>query len=78
MGIPFSCMHGTNHQVRPDFLTRESVIVGSHESGSYAYVTVSENEFVINFHDYLADYTTERNPDSRWGFPSGPISDSMW
>ena len=58
MGIPFSCMHGTNHQVRPDFLTRESVIVGSHESGSYAYVTVSENEFVINFHDYLADYFT--------------------
>ena len=36
MGIPFSCMHGTNHQVRPDFgSTRESVIVGaSHFRGA--------------------------------------------
>ena len=35
--------------------------------------------------DYKKQYKNDRSvippsgmPDSRWGFPSGPISDSMW
>jgi Icc protein len=58
LGIPYSCMHGTNHQVWPDFLADDGVIAGSQESASYAYVTVSENEFVVNIHDYLSDHFT--------------------
>jgi 3',5'-cyclic-AMP phosphodiesterase len=52
MGIPFSTLRGTNHQVWFD-LTPEAPHLASHEPPAYAVVLISDQSVVVHTHDYL-------------------------
>lgn len=52
MGIPFTTLRGTNHQVSLDFRA-EGGIPGSHEPPAYAIAFIGSDEVVVHFHDYL-------------------------
>lgn len=56
MGIPFSTMRATNHQVWLDWdATELAAMPGSHEPPAYAVVLFNGEDVVIHFHDYLDD-----------------------
>lgn len=56
MGIPFSTMRATNHQVWLDWTATElAAVPGSHEPPAYAVVLLNGEDVVIHFHDYLDD-----------------------
>jgi len=57
MGIPFSTMRGTNHQVALDFVL-EDAIPGSLEPPQYAVVLIDSDTVVVHFHDYLDETAT--------------------
>jgi 3',5'-cyclic AMP phosphodiesterase CpdA len=52
MGIPFSTLRGTNHQVWFD-LSPDAPHLTSHEPPAYAVVLISEETVVVHNHDYL-------------------------
>lgn len=52
LGIPYSILRGTNHQVAFDFETVEPV-PKNHESPAYAVTLVTPETVVVHFHDYL-------------------------
>lgn len=52
LGLPFSTLRATNHQVWLDFGATED-IPGSHEPPAYAVVIIDEDRVVIHNHDYL-------------------------
>jgi Icc protein len=52
LGLPFSTLRGTNHQVRLDFVAEDD-IPGSHEPPAYAVVNVDAQRVVVHTHDYL-------------------------
>ena len=52
MGIPFSTLRGTNHQVWFD-LSPDAPHLSSHEPPAYAIVLIGEETVVIHTHDYL-------------------------
>lgn len=52
MGIPFSSIRGTSHQVALDLSERETV-PGSHEPPAYALVRVTDDAVIIHAHDFL-------------------------
>jgi 3',5'-cyclic-AMP phosphodiesterase len=52
MGIPFSTLRGTNHQVWFD-LAPTAPHLSSHEPPAYAVALISEETVVIHTHDYL-------------------------
>lgn len=52
MGIPFSSLRGTAHQVALDLSERDQA-PGSHEPAAYALVRLSEEAVIIHTHDYL-------------------------
>lgn len=53
MGIPFSTLRATNHQVWLDWSAKGDSIPGSHEPPAYAVVLVGEETVVVHTHDYL-------------------------
>lgn len=56
MGIPFSTLRATNHQVWLDWSATElAAVPGSHEPPAYAVVLLDGENVVIHFHDYLDD-----------------------
>lgn len=56
MGVPFSTMRATNHQVWLDFRAEQlAAVPGSHEPPAYAVVCLRGEDVVIHFHDYLDD-----------------------
>ena len=54
LGVPFSTLRATNHQVALDF-TAEIVIPGSHEPPAYGVILVDDTTVVVHQHDYLDD-----------------------
>jgi 3',5'-cyclic AMP phosphodiesterase CpdA len=52
MGIPFSTLRGTSHQVWFD-LSPDASHLASHEPPAYAVVLISEETVVVHNHDYL-------------------------
>jgi 3',5'-cyclic AMP phosphodiesterase CpdA len=52
LGIPFTSLRGTAHQVALDLSERDSA-PGSHEPPAYALVRVSEESVVVHAHDFL-------------------------
>jgi 3',5'-cyclic AMP phosphodiesterase CpdA len=52
MGIPFSTLRGTNHQVWFD-LSPDAPHMASHEPSAYAVVLVGDDTVVVHTHDYL-------------------------
>ncbi len=52
LGLPFSTLRGTNHQVWLDFDATED-IPGSHEPPAYAVVIVDSERVLVHTHDYL-------------------------
>lgn len=52
LGIPFSSLRGTAHQVALDLAPRDST-PGSHEPPAYALVRVSRAGVVVHTHDFL-------------------------
>ena len=52
MGIPFSTLRGTNHQVWFD-LSPDGPHLASHEPPAYAVVLIGEETVVVHTHDYL-------------------------
>jgi len=52
LGIPFSTLRGTNHQVCFD-LSPQAPHLSCHEPPAYAVVLISEGTVVIHTHDYL-------------------------
>jgi len=52
MGIPFSSIRGTAHQVALDLSERDDV-PGSHEPPAYALVRVTDDSVIIHAHDFL-------------------------
>ncbi len=52
LGIPFTTLRGTNHQVSLDFAAKGG-IPGSHEPPAYAVVFIDAETVVVHFHDYL-------------------------
>ena len=64
MGIPFSTLRGTNHQVCLD-LSPQAVHLTNHEPPAYAIVLIGEDTVVVHTHDYLDD--SPRFPFSRPG-----------
>jgi hypothetical protein len=52
LGIPFTSLRGTSHQVALDLSERDST-PGSHEPPAYALVRVSEESVVVHAHDFL-------------------------
>lgn len=52
MGIPFSSIRGTSHQVALDLSKRETV-PGSHEPPAYALVRVTDDAVIVHAHDFL-------------------------
>lgn len=57
MGIPFSTMRGTNHQVALNFEI-DGVVPGSLEPPQYAIVLIDGETVVVHFHDYLDETAT--------------------
>lgn len=56
MGVPFSTIRATNHQVWLDFRADDlAAVPGSHEPPAYAVVMLRGEDVVIHFHDYLDD-----------------------
>jgi 3',5'-cyclic AMP phosphodiesterase CpdA len=64
MGIPFSTLRGTNHQVWFD-LNPNAPHLSSHEPPAYAVVLIGEETVVIHTHDYLD--SSQRFPFSKPG-----------
>ncbi|MCW0233896.1 MAG: phosphodiesterase [Ferrovibrio sp.] len=52
LGIPFSTMRATSHQVALDFVS-DGIVPGSHEPPAYAVVRVDPDHVVVHFHDFL-------------------------
>jgi len=52
LGIPFTSLRGTSHQVALDLSERDST-PGSHEPPAYALVRVTEESVVVHAHDFL-------------------------
>ncbi len=52
LGIPFTSLRGTAHQVALDLSERESA-PGSHEPAAYALVRVTGESVVVHTHDFL-------------------------
>lgn len=52
LGISFSTIRSTNHQVWLDFTSTEE-IPGSHEPPAYAVALIEGNQIVIHNHDYM-------------------------
>src|SRR5262245_62560638 len=52
LGIPFSTLRGTNHQVCFE-LSPKAAHLTCHEPPAYAVVLISEDTVVIHTHDYL-------------------------
>ena len=52
MGIPFSSLRGTAHQVALH-LSERDLAPGSHEPAAYALVRVSPDAVIVHSHDYL-------------------------
>jgi Icc protein len=52
LGVPFTTMRGTNHQVALNFVV-ENEVPGSHEPPAYAIVFAEDGLTVVHFHDYL-------------------------
>lgn len=53
MGISFSSLRGTNHQVKLDF--ERSDIQYSHEDPEYAVVFIEDDRIVVHTHNYYSD-----------------------
>ena len=53
MGIPFSTLRGTSHQVCLDWTATGDSIPGSHEPPAYAIVLAGADTVVVHTHDYL-------------------------
>ena len=51
LGLPFSTLRATNHQVALDFVAEE--IPGSHEPPAYSVVLVDDSRVIVHTHDYL-------------------------
>jgi 3',5'-cyclic-AMP phosphodiesterase len=76
MGIPFSTLRGTNHQVWFD-LSPDAPHLTSHEPPSYAVVLIGEHTVVVHNHDYLD--RSPRFPFSKSGveeraYALGPVA----
>ena len=70
MGIPFSTLRGTNHQVWFD-LAPEAPHLASHEPPAYAVVLIGEQSVVVHTHDYL-------DTSPRFPFTSPDIDDRAY
>ena len=64
MGIPFSTLRGTNHQVWFD-LSPDAPHLTSHEPPSYAVVLIGEDTVVVHNHDFL-----DRSPRFPFSIPA--------
>lgn len=54
MGIPFSTLRATNHQVWLDWQATDlAAVPGSHEPPAYGVVLLDGDNVVIHFHDYM-------------------------
>ena len=52
LGIPYSTLRGTSHQVPLDFEATD-IVPKSHEPPAYAVVFLSKDQTTVHFHDYL-------------------------
>ncbi len=52
MGIPFTSLRGTSHQVALD-LAEHDCVPGSHEPAAYALVRVTDDSVIVHAHDFL-------------------------
>ena len=59
MGIPYSVLPATNHQVALDFVI-EGVVPGSHEPPAYAVILLEEDRSVIHLRSFLDRTNTFR------------------
>jgi 3',5'-cyclic AMP phosphodiesterase CpdA len=64
MGIPYSTLRGTNHQVWFD-LSPDAPHLTSHEPPSYAVVLIGEDTVVVHNHDFL-----DRSPRFPFSMPA--------
>jgi 3',5'-cyclic-AMP phosphodiesterase len=53
LGIPYTIVRGTNHQVAPDFTRRGGDIIGSHEPPIYAVALLEKDCIVVHVCEYL-------------------------
>ncbi len=67
LGIPFSTLRGTNHQVSFD-LDAEGGIPGSHEPPAYAVALIGSEQCVVHTHDYLDQSPRFDMSDVAYGF----------
>jgi 3',5'-cyclic-AMP phosphodiesterase len=59
LGIPFSVLPGTNHQVALDFVI-EGVVPGSHEPPAYAVIFLDEDSSIVHLRNFLDTTATFR------------------
>jgi len=53
MGIPYTIVRGTNHQVAPEFGPRGEDIIGSHEPPTYAVALIGTDSIAVHICEYL-------------------------
>lgn len=59
MGIPYSVLLATNHQVALDFVI-EGVVPGSHEPPAYAVIFLEADRSVVHLHNFIDRTNTFR------------------
>ncbi|MFN4090783.1 MAG: phosphodiesterase [Alphaproteobacteria bacterium] len=67
LGVPFSTLRGTSHQVALDFAA-EGGTAGSQEPPAYAVVLIDEASVVVHTHDFLDDSPRFGLSDVGYGF----------
>jgi 3',5'-cyclic AMP phosphodiesterase CpdA len=73
MGIPFSTLRATSHQVWFDLAARGLDVRGSHEPPAYAVVLIGAETVVVHSHDYL-----DSSPKFSLGAPDEQFDDRAY